>query len=272
MKSINTLVEDIYNLAKAEGVKPATTHFGVSYTKWWDDPWQRKPNTLSFSEVGKPCLRQLWYDVNVPHTKEPIDAGLRIKFLYGDMLEDLVLSLAESAGHTVEKQQEKVKYDVGNGWFISGRIDAVIDGVVVDVKSTTKYGVKKFENNLVDDPFGYKHQLTGYAAGLGIDSAGFITIQKELGHIAYFPQEVDKGHFHAQAVAATEAVMEEENTLPRLPDVPMSSSSKNKKLCTTCSYCGYKKECWPHVRTFLYSNGPVFLTEVVDEPRVKEVV
>ncbi len=47
--------------------------------------------------------------------------------------------------------------------------------------------------------------------------------------------------------------------------------SGNMKLGTKCSYCKYKNECHPDLRTFLYSGGPRFLTEVVNEPKVLEV-
>jgi hypothetical protein len=39
-----------------------------------------------------------------------------------------------------------------------------------------------------------------------------------------------------------------------------------------CSYCEYKKTCWPEMRTFLYSYGPEFLIKVKNKPKVKEVV
>jgi hypothetical protein len=42
--------------------------------------------------------------------------------------------------------------------------------------------------------------------------------------------------------------------------------SGNRKLSTNCSYCDYKKECWPGLRTFIYSKGPVYLTKVEREP------
>ncbi len=273
MKSIETLVDDIYKVASGASAPFGDTFsFSTDYSKWWGEPWVRKEKHLSFSEIGKPCLRQLWYEVNTPTNKEEVDGNLRIKFLYGDMLESLVLSLTKASGHDVQREQERVIYNVGNGWTISGRLDAFIDGVCVDVKSTTKNGIRKFEEGLKDDPFGYKHQLSGYAVATDSSAAGFLTIQKELGHIAYFPIEVDKVHFAEQAHAATEAVELTENTLPRLGLMPQSNTSKNMKLCTTCSYCGFKKECWPDMRVFNYSTGPVFLVKIVDIPRVQEIV
>lgn len=61
------------------------------------------------------------------------------------------------------------------------------------------------------------------------------------------------------------------DTITRLSSVPASKTSKNKKLCTSCSYCNFKKQCWPEMRTFMYASGPEFLVEVVDVPRVMEI-
>ena len=47
--------------------------------------------------------------------------------------------------------------------------------------------------------------------------------------------------------------------------------SGNMKLPVGCSYCSYKHECYPKLRTFIYSNGPKFLTEVGKVPSVLEV-
>ena len=48
--------------------------------------------------------------------------------------------------------------------------------------------------------------------------------------------------------------------------------SGNRKLCMNCSYCSFKKTCWPNLRTFIYSHGPVFLTHVERPPKVEEVI
>jgi hypothetical protein len=214
----------------------------------------------------------------MPEAASAIDGNLRIKFFYGDMLEELVLGLAKASGHSVEGQQQRVEYDVGDGWKIRGRIDAIIDGVPVDVKSVTKFSEEKFKNGLKDDPFGYYMQLCGYATTLNSSDAGFLTIQKELGHINYYPIEVNTGLFKLQAAHAVEVVTEKTpDGLKRMASVPQSATSKNMKLCTSCSYCAYKEECWKEanggagLRTFLYSSGPIYLTEVADVPRVTEV-
>lgn len=274
MKTIDTFVSDVYSLAAGD-IPPVTSNnsISVSYDKWFTPrPDEREKNILFFSEVGDPCPRRLWYKYNSPAVAEKPDGKAIFKFFYGDILEELVLNTGESAGHTVEKRQDRVTYDVGNGWYVRGRIDAVIDGVVVDVKSVTKYSEEKFKNGLQDDPFGYYQQLNGYATALNANAAGFLTIQKELGTLNYYPIDVNPALFKMQAEHAVEVVgLSSIGELKRFDAVPASKTSKNKKLCTSCSYCNYKKQCWPEMRTFIYSSGPEFLVDVVDVPRVPEV-
>jgi hypothetical protein len=269
---INNLVNDIHKVAAGGASAPSSTIVSADYGKWFETRSPREGKKLYFSEVGSSCLRKLWYRVNRPDLGETIAPVQRIKFFYGDMLEELVLSLARAAGHEVCDEQKRVEFSGPNGWLISGRIDAVIDGAVVDVKSVTKYSEEKFKNGLKDDPFGYFSQLNGYATVLEKSEAGFLTIQKELGHINYYPIQPDVRHFHEQVEHSVEAVeLVEISPIKRLDPVPMSKTSKNMKLCTSCSYCEYKKECFPELRTFIYSDGPVHLVHVVDVPRVVEV-
>jgi len=277
LKSIDTLVADVY--ATLEGKEPAGSFSSLDLTGALKNVYakasttkERSPKTLHFSELGDPCPRKLNYRVNSPSLAEGIDGNTRLKFFYGDVLENLVLSLAEASGHTVNQRQGRAILELDDGWKVTGYIDAVVDNVLVDVKSTTKYGEEKFKHGLVDDPFGYKMQVGGYAVALGYKETGFLTIQKELGHIGWYPIAVDKDAVMNGAQAAVSYVQRDVNELPRLDPVPQSKTSKNMKLCTSCSYCPFKKTCWPDVRTFLYSNGPEFLVNVVDVPRVTELV
>lgn len=279
MKTISTLVEDINAVMGAvdrEGLDLSrfATNIQNAYSKQAGvrEEKVRTPNTLYFSEIGEKCQRKMWYKYNAA-IGEAITPATRIKFLYGDMLEELVLQLARDAGHTVTDEQLPVEYKVpGTEWQIRGRIDAVIDGAVVDVKSVTKMSEQKFHNHLDDDPFGYYGQLNGYATVLKNSDMGFLTIQKELGHINYFPFTQDSGVFAYGVARAVDTVSAEENSFDRFADVPASATSKNMKLCTSCSYCPYKKMCFPEVRGFAYSNKVEWLTKVVDLPRVAEIV
>jgi hypothetical protein len=38
-----------------------------------------------------------------------------------------------------------------------------------------------------------------------------------------------------------------------------------------CSYCEFKKACWPGLKMFTYSHGPMYLTKIKKELKVPEV-
>ena len=279
MKNISTLVEDIHSVVDGTRDGPFPTEMamqvGESYKRQVltkREERKRDEKTFYFSELGDPCVRRMWYKYHRPDIGEAIPPVTRIKFIYGDMLESLVLQLARDAGHSVTNEQEVVEYvHVDSGWRVRGRIDAIIDNVVVDVKSVTKFSQMKFDDGLKDDPFGYLGQLNGYASVLKSKDMGFLTIQKELGHISYYPftqDDKDFGHTFARAVLAVDRDSPGTVTMPTLPQ---SKTSKNEKLCSTCSYCPYKKECFPEVRAFSYAGKVEWLTKVVDTPRVPEL-
>ena len=74
---------------------------------------------------------------------------------------------------------------------IDGHIDAVIDGELVDVKSTSSYGMRKFRDGTLpnDDPFGYISQISGYANALGKSSGTFLAFDKSGGDLATYTHD-----------------------------------------------------------------------------------
>lgn len=268
--NISTLIADIYNTL--EGSKEPSKFTSVSVNEHFTRAlkpreYKREPNTLRFSEVGTPCKRALWYKVHRPQLAEKHNGATLIKFLYGNMIEEMVLSLVEASGHEVTGKQEKAEITLSKGWKVRGSGDARIDGVPVDVKSVTKASETKFKEGLKDDPFGYRLQLSGYATAWGDKEAGFLTAQKELGHFGYYPIEVDKGWTMEKLEEAAEAARSPLESLPRLDPVPEGKSG-NTRLCTTCSYCGFKESCYPEAQKFMYAKGPVYLVEVKKMPKV----
>ena len=111
------------------------------------------------SSIGTPCKRKLWYKVNKPEIGERLDAKMLLKFFYGDMIEELILSMVKASGHTVDGMQDRV-----NVHGIRGHRDAVIDGMTIDVKSCSPFAFKKFRDGELrdNDPFGYISQLSSY--------------------------------------------------------------------------------------------------------------
>ena len=277
-KSIETLVDDIYSLfgSEKEFDMEIADKFGelMKNTVATRVPAVNGGGTLRMSNLGRPCERKLWYEVNTPEDGEPFTPQTRFKFLYGDILEEVVLYLAAEAGHSVEGVQDEMSI---NG--IKGHRDAVIDGVLVDVKSASTYSFRNFEAGLKpeDDKFGYIDQLQQYLYASKDDPlvtdksrAAFLVIDKTLGKICldiHKSNGVDYSkvaEYKKEMVACTEP--------PKRGFRPQSDGmSGNEKLSINCSYCDYKFKCWPGLRTFMYSSGPRFLTRVVKEPNVPEV-
>lgn len=285
---LDNLIKDMHDVitgVKAPATDKAQHNVNVSYAKWYKErEHTRDKNKLHFSEIGSVCKRQLWYKYhsavgNIKANVEPLDATALLKFFYGDILEELVLNVAEDAGYSVTNKQDRVEYVHGD-WKVTGRIDAVINDVLIDVKSTTKYGAIKFENGLKDDPFGYKAQLGGYAYALGYKQAAFLTVQKELGHIGLHPISTkDIENFESELEKSITAVsLSSPDNLEQIDPVPQSATSPNLKLDVTCSYCSFKQECWKQanngegIKTFLYSGKPEFIVKVVRQPKVKELI
>ena len=157
MKTIESLIPDIYQLLN-EGKEEPTQEYidhlakdiATNIATSIKDYAKPREGKLRMSNVGRPCNRQLWYEGN-GEVGEPIDAPTRIKFMYGHIIEAILLYLAKEAGHTVTHEQEEVEVQ-----GIKGHCDAIIDGVMVDVKSASKWAFEnKFKaGDLGDDSFG----------------------------------------------------------------------------------------------------------------------
>jgi hypothetical protein len=274
---INTLIRDIYKLftdrytPNPENVKT----FGNNLASIVEDRLSEEKNQayLRPSNIGQPCDRKLWYSINTPDKAEPLSPTVKFKFLYGDIIEALVLFLAAEAGHKVEGCQETVEIA-----GVKGKRDAIIDGVLVDVKSANSRSFKKFEEHTLDkdDAFGYRKQLSFYLNASKKDErlttkdrAAFLAVDKELGHLAL--------DFHGSD-EDWEKIIEEKRDLLASPVPPERAfkavpegKSGNERLTVPCTYCAFKKICWPGLRTYIYSNGPMFLTHVERAPKVTEV-
>jgi len=233
-------------------------------------------NTIRLSGVGKPN-RKVWNDVNGVKP-EPLMGHTRMKFLFGHLTESLLLSLVELSGHEVSEKQ-KTKKVAG----VRGSQDCRIDGVLADVKSASSYGFKKFREGTLaaDDPFGYIAQIKAYAHEDGDTTYGWLAMDKQNGHLCWLQyDESDTSHpMHKYLNWDVEARVKELKKLVASPLIPSlcyepvkDGESGNTKLGIACSYCEYKAECFPGLRTFLYSTGPRYLVDVGKEPRVTELL
>lgn len=277
MKKLEDLPADIYQLFDPNADHEPSEDNLSEFTENLKELLRRRlahqeptTNPLRFSALGRPD-RQVWYEAHPEEgAKEPITPKTFLKFLYGDVIEQLFLFLAKEAGHTVEREQEEVEVD-----GVTGHIDAIIDGVLVDVKSASSFGYKKFKEETVteDDPFGYVDQLSGYANVLtpGQDAAWW-AIDKVNGNncVSTLKKVVINHHQPAERIAHLKDVIAQDLPPERCYDDVPDGKSGNRKLGTGCSYCAHKFRCWPGLRGFAYSNGPKYLTVVAREPDVPE--
>ena len=275
VKNLSTLVEDIYGLFTnphefdqnnvEEFGKRLATHISNRIKD------EKTGDRLRMSSLGTRCDRKLWYQSNAPESAEPLDGHTRFKFLYGDLVEELVLFLAKEAGHSVEGTQDTLTIS-----GVKGHRDAVVDGVLVDVKSASSYSFKKFEDGLTSDKdsFGYLDQLGAYLYAsqddpvvVHKDRAAFIAVDKTLGHITVDVQPNTYKNYD-KLVAEKKAVITQKEPPPRAFSDEPDGKSGNRKLGTECGYCSFKSTCWPGMSTYIYSSGPRYLTRVVREPDV----
>jgi|TARA_B110000977_G_scaffold126225_1_gene161459 hypothetical protein len=281
--TLSTVVSDIYK--ELEGLSDGTalplTEADIDKTMVgmraalmdWATPRKRNTDfTVRMSNVGKPP-RQLWYEKRDPQGRGGIDGATQIKFLYGHLLEEIVLMLVRMAGHTVTDEQKEVVVD-----GITGHMDCKINGEVVDVKTASRFAFNKFRDGRLaqDDPFGYLGQLAGYEKAEGTDNGGFLVLNKESGELCMFlPDDLDKPNIDTTIAELLPAL--ELDVPPALCYAPVPDGKKgNMKIAKGCGWCKYKHECFKDsndgqgLRTFKYSNGYTYLTEVVVEPKVEE--
>ncbi len=234
--------------------------------------------TLRMSNIGKGA-RQLWYDSRYGN-EEDLTPNTLIKFMFGDIIEQLTLFLAGLGGEIVTEKQAEVHVD-----GIKGHIDADINGVTVDVKSASTHAFRKFnlpkedpQGLVQNDAFGYVEQLAGYCEARDTPGA-FLAVDKQNGHVAYL--EFDKEELAAfkvrDRIAYIKDVVDADVEPERCHSDVEEGKSGNRALGINCSYCNHKSRCWADsngglgLRIFSYASGPKFLTKVVKEPNVYEI-
>ena len=285
MKNINTLVEDIYNLFSPEEfsmdekeIEYHVDEFATNIKEHLKLFLNEKPRTnsnLRLSAIGRPD-RQLWYDINLDKTEViPLESSTRIKFLYGYILEELLIVLSRLAGHEVVDTQKEVTIE-----GVKGHQDCVIDGVLVDCKSASGRSFEKFEKGRLerDDPFGYIAQISAYAEANDMDEAAFLVINKQSGEICLLPVHSLEMINASDRVKNLKTIVKSDGPPPRCYSDVADGMSGNRRLGTSCIYCAHKKECWKDknggqgLRVFDYARGYRYLTYVAKTPEVPEVL
>ena len=282
-KSLDTLVPDINKLLvnlvykkKVPVTEEQISRFLNNIKEVIQDftsPRKADKGVLRMSVLGRPA-RQLWYDRNRPFKKSVPDPALQLKFLNGHIMEHLILFLAELAGHEVTDQQKKVTVD-----GIVGHMDSKIDGEVVDVKTASSHGFRKFKDGTLyeDDPFGYVAQLSGYEENEPTNKGGFLALNKATGELALFrPDDLMKPNVSVLIKDVKEKLARDTPPDKCYQPIPHEKGG-NMKLPMGCFFCKHKVECHADtndgkgLRLFQYAKSKVYMTKVMKEPKVEEL-
>lgn len=277
MTTIQTLIPDIYRLVGGEdGISSIlASDIGANIAGAVQQSLGKQERRgLRLSGLGPSCPRALWYRIHKPHLAEPIPPYARIKFTYGHILEHLLIGLSKAAGHEVTGEQDVLTLD-----GIIGHRDCVIDGCVVDVKSASTRSFQKFRDGSIktDDPFGYLDQLDGYLLASVDDplvrikdKAYLFAIDKTLGHLCVYEHYLRAPNIR-QRIAEYKSIVSRDKPPACSCGTKPDGKSGNIALDVRASYSAFKHCCFPHLRTFLYASGPVYLTHVVRVPDVPEL-
>lgn len=283
MKSIYTLIPDIeYMLEKeknwinervrnsiALGISGALAHSNSQRAEGF------KP-TLRLSQMGPRCPRALWHSIHTPTLAEPLPASAIIKYTYGHIIESLVIEMAKAAGHEVTGEQDVIILD-----GVQGHRDCVIDGCIVDVKSSSSRSFQKFKDGSIEtsDAFGYLDQLDGYVLGsvdddlVHVKDRGYLlAVDKQLGHLALHEHHTTRLRSETLRARIEEykAIVGRSNPPECTCQTVKDGESGNFKLDVKASYSAFKHCCFPNLRTFLYSDGPRYLVKVVRQPKRRD--
>lgn len=272
--SIKTLKQDIYDLmGRKDGwfeqqseafVRSASSALTKQLGK------HEGPARLRLSQMGPRCPCALWHSVHKPNEAEKLPPWAEIKYTYGHLIESMMISLVKASGHEVTGEQDELILD-----GIVGHRDCVIDGATVDIKSTSSRGFTKFKDKTLaqNDDFGYLDQIDGYVVAAAMDplvrikDRGYLlAVDKTLGHIEIYEHIIREDAIRRRVQACKEIINRTQPPACTCNTVP-DGASGNRKLDTKASYNSYKYVCNPGLRTFLYANGPVYLTKVAKRPQ-----
>ncbi len=286
MKRVEDVVQDIYALMESRDADPSVDveaeidKFGESVKELMRTEFGRKKREdnrrLRLSNIGR-TDRYLWNHFNGTEGEE-LQPHTYVKFMYGHLIEEMLLFLTRMAGHSVTDEQKVCKVE-----GVVGHMDCKIDGIVTDVKSASSFGFKKFKDGTLayDDPFGYIDQIKAYAHSEGETEFGWLAMDKANGHLTYLKYDLNdteapvyealKGDIVDRVKHVKKLVEQPEPAEWCYQPIP-DGKSGNSKLSTGCSYCQFKDHCYPNLRVFAYSYGPKYLVDVVKEPKVQEVM
>jgi len=211
--------------------------------------------TLRMSSIGRPlCQLQMERE---GASREPPPYNLKMRFIFGDMIEALAMCILKASGVNVQSEQVKVSTEIADE-VIEGTYDLEIDNEIWDIKSASPYSFKyKFGEQggfgaiAKENSFGYLPQGYLYAEGSGKKFAGLIAIDKSSGEWALTEVPPGDSEYKEAALSTVKknitAIKKKEPFRRLFSDVAekfRKSLTGNRVLDMVCNFCSYKEACW----------------------------
>jgi len=225
---------------------------------------KKRKFSIRMSGLGRPLCQQL---LDRQGIQEDMDYNALFRFLFGDLVESVMVLIMEQAEVDIVAKQKSVKLTLA-GHEVTGTLDLILRdemGIekVWDVKSASEWAFKfkytgygGYDKIKEDDPFGYVMQGHLYGEATGLPFGGWIVVNKSSGELAM----VEAPDW--QAEDRKEYLKDAERRVKRLLDPdpkfvkPFKSEFEtykvkgevirtgNKILPKICSMCGYRSHCW----------------------------
>ena len=205
---------------------------------------------IRLSASGK-CPRQLAYGYHGFEKKgKEMDSRSKLTFFAGDMVEVVIMQLAKAAlkklgGGNIGccgRDQAVVSLSV-NGSLVEGHPDGLFisqQGIyLVECKSMSSFGFKKFEAGEVDDS--YLTQMNVYMASMGLSKCIMIAYNKDSNVLGEKLIELDKDIVEKAKVNILKVL---KSTPETLPEAPLELEANDKGFYPwNCLYCSWWGIC-----------------------------
>ena len=225
MKSIHTVIPDIYDVMKSKDYSGDLSSIAMQAGREVEDAIKdaftpyKENRGLRMSGIGR-CERAQWYNYK-GHTA-------------------VLVALVKLSGHEITEQQKKHTVE-----GINGSQDCTIDGELVDIKTASAWSWEnKFKETGIDgDAFGYIKQLSAYGKTDNRKEGYFLALNKNKSTLKLCKQELEQD-IDTYIVSLKEK-MESDTPPMRIANATTWNKAKTQeKLCMTCSFCGFKEDCY----------------------------
>jgi hypothetical protein len=221
---------------------------------------REQTDKIRMSGLGRPLCQQ---QLSLSGEKEDMEYTTFMRFIFGDMIESLVVLIMRAADINIIELQKQVELDLGDDIVIRGTLDAILDDgtgpKVWDIKSASDFAFNHkfgnfggYEAIKKEDTFGYLMQGYLYSTAVDLPFGGWIVVNKNSGEwvVCHAPddQEDDRRRYIEDAKSRAKYLMSKAKFRKEFqPENEMHKNEPtgNKLMHRTCTFCGYKSKCWP---------------------------